>query len=364
MKKEDKLTYNPTWLWEANRLKWPEVLKRLQATPHGKEVRFVKPKKLTHATKVVAQCQEHGDYEQTVRKHMTHPCPGCIRDTKAAATKKEFLKRAKAKYGKRFDYSRVEMEEMRSVVTIGCPEHGRFQMPGGRHIAKRKSYGCPKCGRIAAHNNTAKGYDQFVKEARATHGDRYEYPKNGFTTRKNVRIVCSKHGEFEQGGTNHLKGHGCPACGRSNTMRNNYTRKEVKLESGKTVLVHGYEPRAIAYLEAQGIRQSRLRFGEDVPVIWHHFDGKKRRYYPDMRYGKTLVEVKSWYTWACDLEHNRVKLRAANAEGYNVRLIVLNKAGSCIMDIEKRADGSEVEHAVNMDILTGYDRRKLLEFSR
>lgn len=55
--------------------------------------------------------------------------------------------------------------------------------------------------------------EEFIEKAISIHGDRYSYSmvdyKNNNT---NVKIICKKHGVFEQLPTNHISGKGCKFC--------------------------------------------------------------------------------------------------------------------------------------------------------
>ena len=56
--------------------------------------------------------------------------------------------------------------------------------------------------------------EEFIKKARAVHGDKYDYSKVEYVGNKaKVCIICKEHGEFWQQASNHLKGAGCPKCG-------------------------------------------------------------------------------------------------------------------------------------------------------
>lgn len=55
--------------------------------------------------------------------------------------------------------------------------------------------------------------EQFIAEAKAVHGDRYDYSKTQYlTNREKVLIICPIHGEFWQSPKSHLRGHGCTKC--------------------------------------------------------------------------------------------------------------------------------------------------------
>ena len=55
--------------------------------------------------------------------------------------------------------------------------------------------------------------EQFIAEARAVHGDKYDYSKVQYVRRDvKVTIICKHHGPFEQQPSSHLKGRGCSRC--------------------------------------------------------------------------------------------------------------------------------------------------------
>lgn len=57
--------------------------------------------------------------------------------------------------------------------------------------------------------------DQFIVNARACHGKRYDYSKSVYTRAVvKIKISCKIHGEFEQRPDAHIRGAGCPGCGK------------------------------------------------------------------------------------------------------------------------------------------------------
>lgn len=63
-------------------------------------------------------------------------------------TTNKFITKAQARYGDKFDYSRVDYVNSYTPVTIFCPIHGAFQVKP--HNFLHYKYGCPKCGHSAA----------------------------------------------------------------------------------------------------------------------------------------------------------------------------------------------------------------------
>lgn len=58
--------------------------------------------------------------------------------------------------------------------------------------------------------------EDFIKNAKKIHGDRYDYSKVKYiNNRTKVCIICHKHGEFLQMPHLHLCGCGCPSCQQS-----------------------------------------------------------------------------------------------------------------------------------------------------
>ena len=55
--------------------------------------------------------------------------------------------------------------------------------------------------------------EEFIKDAREEHGDKYDYSKVEYVNaRTKVCIICPEHGEFWQVPSSHLSGRGCPKC--------------------------------------------------------------------------------------------------------------------------------------------------------
>lgn len=57
--------------------------------------------------------------------------------------------------------------------------------------------------------------DKFIEKSVAVHGDKYDYSKVEYSGQSvKVCIVCPIHGDFWQTPKNHMKGQGCPECGK------------------------------------------------------------------------------------------------------------------------------------------------------
>lgn len=123
-------------------------------------------------------------------------------------TTEEFIEKARKIHGDRYDYSKVEYKDSHTKVPIICPDHGVFWMPPNTHLSGRN---CPKC----VHRGYKLTTEEWVENAKAVHGDRYDYSKaNYITNADRVCIICPEHGEFWQIARNHISGAHCPKCGK------------------------------------------------------------------------------------------------------------------------------------------------------
>lgn len=164
--------------------------------------------------KVIITCPEHGDFEQAASEHLGGKgCAKCANNVPISET--EFLERARAKYGDRFDYSMMKYRDYRTPISIICPEHGEFTLSPMYHLSY--AMGCVSCSRDKMSQEMSMTTDEFIERARYVHGNRYDYSKVNYTNTNNkVDIICKKHGYlFSQDPSSHLSGCGCPKCNAS-----------------------------------------------------------------------------------------------------------------------------------------------------
>lgn len=63
-----------------------------------------------------------------------------------------------------------------------------------------------------------KTQEDFIAKAKEIYGDRYDYGLVEYVrSSEKVKIICLKHGVFEKSPNKHLRGQGCPVCGRNRT---------------------------------------------------------------------------------------------------------------------------------------------------
>lgn len=123
-------------------------------------------------------------------------------------TTKEFIDKSKLIHGDKYDYSKSIYIGSNKKIYIKCKIHGIFSQDASEHLRGR---GCRKCAIKSC------GIDKFIEKAKIVHGSTYDYSlveyKNSATK---VKIICKKHGEFEQVPNNHTsQKQGCPTCSGS-----------------------------------------------------------------------------------------------------------------------------------------------------
>ena len=137
-------------------------------------------------------------------------------------TTSEFIQKAQAVHGDKYDYSKVEYVNNHTKVTIICPEHGEFPQNPNNHL---QGNGCLMCARQRRADRDRQTTKWFVEKARQAHGDKFDYSKVKYINNHTPVIIgCPIHGEFQQTPANHLKGQGCPDCGRKKLQ---LTKEEV-----------------------------------------------------------------------------------------------------------------------------------------
>lgn len=121
----------------------------------------------------------------------------------------EFVEKAVAVHGDVYDYSLTCYVKSKEKVIIACKLHGDYTIAPNSHLAGQ---GCKACGVESRASKQRGSNELFLKKAKETHGDRYDYSKvNYFNISTEVQIICSKHGSFLQTPKIHYKS-GCPNC--------------------------------------------------------------------------------------------------------------------------------------------------------
>ena len=158
--------------------------------------------------KVVIICKEHGEFIQTASDHLSGcGCPSC--DSTKRMTTEIFIEKSKKIHGEKWNYSKVSYGNHNyETVEIICEMHGSFLQRPWAHL---RGQGCPKC-----QKNTLMSNDEFIERCRKIHNDKWDYSLTNYIgRRKEIQIICKKHGIFTQMARVHLDGFGCKICRNS-----------------------------------------------------------------------------------------------------------------------------------------------------
>ena len=144
-------------------------------------------------------------------------------------TKQEFINKANKIHDNKYDYSKVCYINSKSKVLLICPIHGEFEILPNYHLYDK--YGCDKC----KNNNQKYTKEKFIIKATETHGDKYDYSLVVYNkSNENVKIICHKHGVFNQAPSEHIRGKGCHKCnGGVKLSDNDLISKFKKIHSDK-----------------------------------------------------------------------------------------------------------------------------------
>lgn len=216
---------------------------------------FVEAAKITHGdyydysesvyvnagTLVKIICPRHGPFMQRPSNHLKGiRCPHCGAEAggqKISSNTEEFIKKAVAIHGDKYDFSKVDYTSAVDKVPVICKEHGEFWMTPQNILA---GHGCPVCA-----GNIQLDTEEFIKRSNEIHDGIYDYSKTEYiNNHEKVCIIChqknrfgKEHGEFWQNPASHMKGVGCPKCKSSHLekqVRSFLVHRKIKFNEQQT----------------------------------------------------------------------------------------------------------------------------------
>jgi len=207
---------------------------------HGNIYDYSKAQYKTGNDKVTIICKEHGEFEQMASTHLSGSgCKYCgikLQSDKHKKNTDYFIDKAKEVHGDKYDYSKVQYKTMHDKVTIICKEHGEFEQNTQNHL---NGQGCPQNRYNKISKSLRLNVDVAFNKIKEMHGNLYEYYdfNNCYKNyRSKIKIICKKHGIFEQSYGHHVSGQGCPSCSLSygeNRVRGFLENNNIDYESQK-----------------------------------------------------------------------------------------------------------------------------------
>lgn len=228
---------------------------------------------------VEIKCKIHGIFTQTPKAHLRgHGCQQCgtiKKDTE------RFITEAVDIHNNAYGYERVEYKHSEEEVIIICKVHGEFRQKPSIHL---KGHGCKKCASNAVLTTT-----EFVQQAIAIHGDKYNYDNTIYSKSSDkVAIWCNTHGNFMQKANDHTQGHGCPMCGNTGPSMgeqelSDFLQNHTEVMISNREILNGLEIDILLPEEQLGIEYNGL--------YWHSDIYKDKQYHLD----KTELAINKGY---------------------------------------------------------------------
>ncbi len=220
---------------------------------HGDRYDYSQSVYLSANKKIEIICPDHGSFLQVPPSHLKQGagCPKCAGNAKRSTP--SFIGEAKKIHGEKYDYSKTEYindgSKDGTTLTIICPVHGEFKQRGAVHL---KGAGCNKCGHGETAKKRRKTQEDFIKEARNKHGEKYDYSKAEYKGDKyKVEIICPEHGGFWQSAGGHLQGKGCISCYRNRQRIERTHDTDTFAEKAKKIHTQKYDYSKSNYKSAQ-----------------------------------------------------------------------------------------------------------------
>lgn len=178
---------------------------------HGNKYDYSKVIYKNRQTEVCIICPIHGEFWQTPANHLKGK--GCIKCAGVERkTMEQFVLEARKIHGDKYIYH-GEYINWKTEIPIECTvnNHGIFYQTPNSHLCGK---GCPKCKAELSSLRQIGTLEDFIKEAKEKHGDRYTYENaiyKGCDT--NLLVTCSIHGDFEITPYQHIhREQGCSKC--------------------------------------------------------------------------------------------------------------------------------------------------------
>jgi hypothetical protein len=208
-----------------------QVIENLREFYKEYDYDYSKVKYINSNTKIIIICLIHGEFSiqpYKLFKSKVHLCSKCRKNQIGFRVKdtESFVKKANIIHNNKYNYSKTKYLNNSKDLIITCHKHGDFKITPDDHLTNQR--GCPNCKK--RHSLTQ---DEVLIRLNKIHKNKYEYVDFNYKTVYDyIKIKCPIHGEFEQKISLHLRGHGCPKCGK------NSLKKDTKSFIERSNLIH------------------------------------------------------------------------------------------------------------------------------
>jgi hypothetical protein len=136
----------------------------------------------------------------------------------------KFIEKSNVIHNNKYTYPDKYIDAHTKIKII-CPVHGIFEQRPNDHLS---SYGCIKCsGRYSKKDECVETFNQI-------HNYKFDYSLMDYKNNKTkIKIICPKHGVFEQKPDHHLQGVGCPKCAGKNKTTEEFNKIANEIHNNK-----------------------------------------------------------------------------------------------------------------------------------
>lgn len=133
-----------------------------------------------------------------------------------------------------YDYSEVVFTSAKDKIKIFCKRCNKFFYQ--TYSTHSQGKGCPECGKKRISDNQTYSQEKFIEKSKEVHGEKYDYSLVEYKgSKEKVKIICPDHGIFEQRASKHLRGQGCPECGKLSGIIKRHLGKEKFIEKSQEI---------------------------------------------------------------------------------------------------------------------------------
>lgn len=204
-------------------------VERAKQNVKNKHIDYSRVRYINQATPVMLFCVKHAHKFTAPPKQHANGESGCrycgqerkIAGRKATKMSVSDLQRLIREKGKGL-YTVPDVSTYKGIgvkMRFVCSLHGdRWQTPSNY---LNSLYECERCAVDATKTKLRIDKEEWWKRVKRKHGDKFEYPnwevmkiESQFDT---VEVVCPEHGSSVQQIATHIRGNGCPGCGKGVT---------------------------------------------------------------------------------------------------------------------------------------------------
>lgn len=202
-------------------------------------------------TPMTVICPIHGEFHPMPAQFTETRCKKCALDAagkKRRLTTEQVISKFRAKFGDKYDYSRVNYVSRSAKLEVVCPKHGSIF----RNFSTFLRGGCTKCAKEERDNEKSIRITQkLIADHKKRYGDFYDYSKTVFVNNNTyMTVICPIHGEFKQLPSNFTR-YGCSKCGMERQIKARTGTKEDFIARSTKIHNGYYDYSKVEYVNAK-----------------------------------------------------------------------------------------------------------------